>query len=180
MSKNYYQGINFQAEYKRLQATYGVDPSTGEPTNPKLNTKIGARFDASQTGFEVGARLSDAKDLLSENLKTLADPKSSRRKFNEAVKQINKTVIPVIEIASKSSQDSATKVSPIPAGRYGSKRIDRMLSEENPSKKPRLTRVTEFINNAKSNGPPIIRSPPMSHMNLEVPNIILFNPIYHI
>ena len=47
-----------------LSKQYGVDPATGNPSNPKRNTIKSKKFHASQELFESSARLSDAQEVL--------------------------------------------------------------------------------------------------------------------
>ena len=73
MSSNPLKNMNFKEVHDRLlKDCYGIDPSTGNPTNPKT-TKVHSEYDHSQNLYETADRLSDIKKLCGGALDTIYD-----------------------------------------------------------------------------------------------------------
>ena len=106
-------------------------------------------FKSAQTLFDTSARLADTKSLLDEAMDTMSNPKSSKTSFKKAIKLIQKTIIPMLNIAVDTTSNAATKATPIANSNYAHKReeVKRRIEYQNehPDKKSATVMVENFI-----------------------------------
>ena len=75
-----------------------------------------------QSLFEVSARLADGKELLRDALSTITNEFATTKMTNIAIRIIQKSVLPLMDIASDVSRTSANVVGPIAGGNYAHRR----------------------------------------------------------
>lgn len=61
-----------------LVSVYRVNPDTGNPIDDN-ETKASTKFDATQNLHQIGSRLNDAGDLLSESLEVLTNTNAKKK-----------------------------------------------------------------------------------------------------
>jgi hypothetical protein len=103
-----------------LREFYGIDGDTPEQQDSPT-TLLSWQFDGAQSLFEVSARLADGKQLLSDALSTITNEHAT----TNAIRIIQKLVLPLMDIASDVSRMSANVVGPIAGGNYAHRREDR-------------------------------------------------------
>mmetsp|Transcript_13645 Transcript_13645/g.23958 ORF Transcript_13645/g.23958 Transcript_13645/m.23958 type:complete len:497 (+) Transcript_13645:87-1577(+) len=147
---------------------YGIHPLTGLPVDPKKNTKGTNQFKSAQTLFDTSARLADTKSLLDEAMDTMSNPKSSKTSFKKAIKLIQKTIIPMLDIAVDTTSNAASIAAPIASSKVAHKREEvkrkREVQNEHPDKNPAAVMVENYI---KINGSP--ETPHPKRKNVEKP-----------
>mmetsp|Transcript_6528 Transcript_6528/g.10390 ORF Transcript_6528/g.10390 Transcript_6528/m.10390 type:complete len:212 (+) Transcript_6528:98-733(+) len=128
---------------------YGIHPLTGLPVDPKKNTKGTNQFKSAQTLFDTSARLADTKSLLDEAMDTMSNPKSSKTSFKKAIKLIQKTIIPMLDIAVDTTSNAASIAAPIASSKVAHKREEvkrkREVQNEHPDKNPAAVMVENYI-----------------------------------
>jgi len=149
-------GVHLEKGYASLMTNYyGVDPTTQNPVDRKLNTHGGRLFDRAQTLYETSSRLADGSSMLSEAMTLVSNPKASKTSIKNAIRLVRKSIVPLLDIAVNTTCDAAKEASPIAGGKVAHrmeevKRV-REIAEEQPKKKPKIILLDLFI---KSNGSP--------------------------
>ena len=102
-----------------LKNHYGLEPSTGLPSDPNKSTKVHNAFDASQDLHEAAARIKDIKELCGDALDTLNNIKSgSKKRSRETTKFIVDTIFPALDVAADIVNAGAKRASPISKSQY--------------------------------------------------------------
>ena len=149
-------GVHLEKGYASLMTNYyGVDPTTQNPVDRKLNTHGGRLFDRAQTLYETSSRLADGSSMLSEAMTLVSNPKASKTSIKNAIRLVRKSIVPLLDIAVNTTCDAAKEASPIAGGKVAHrmeevKRV-REIAEEQPKKKPKTILLELFV---KSNGSP--------------------------
>jgi hypothetical protein len=104
---------------------YGINGDTPEQQDSPT-TLLSWQFDGAQSLFEVSARLPDEKQLLSDALSTIINEHATTKMTNIAIRIIQKSVLPAMDIASDVSRMSANVVVRLP--------METMLAEERKSR----------------------------------------------
>lgn len=143
---------------------YGIDPATGNPINPNINSEGSRRFDSTQSLLDASARLIDGKSLLGDCIAKLSDPDATQRSSNKAAKIIQDSIMPLMDVVAGMSQDAATRVSPIASGKYAHRREDtrrkREAEEAGTKDDAKLVMVNEFVKNKGSPDASSLQSSP--------------------
>ena len=99
---------------------------------------------------------------------TMSNPKSSKTSFEKAIKLIQKTIIPMLDIAVDTTSNAAIKAAPIASSKVAHKREEvkrkREVQKKHPDKKPAAVIVENYI---KINGSP--ETPHPKRKNVEKP-----------
>jgi hypothetical protein len=82
-----------------LREFYGIDGGTPEQQDSPT-TLLSWQFDGAQSLFEVSARLADGKELLRDALSTITNKHATTKMTNIAIRIIQKSVLPLMDIAS--------------------------------------------------------------------------------
>ncbi len=88
-------------------------------------TFLSWQFDGAQSLFEVSARLADRKQLMSDALSTITNEHATTKMTIIAIRIIQKSVLPLMNIASDVSRMSANVVGPIAGVNYAHRRENR-------------------------------------------------------
>ena len=93
-------GVHLEKGYASLMTNfYGVDPTTQNPVDRKLNTHGGRLFDRAQTLYETSSRLADGSSMLSEAMTLVSNPKASKTSIKNAIRLVRKSIVPLLDIA---------------------------------------------------------------------------------
>ena len=110
-----------------------------------------------QSLFEVSARLADGKELLRDALSTITNEFATTKMTNIAIRIIQKSVLPLMDIASHVSRTSANVVGPIAGGNYAHRREEgnrkKMIKSTKVTQKTGLVMVNEFVH---GHSPPLL------------------------
>ena len=132
---------------------YGIDPVSRLPIDHKTNTKGANQYRNSQNVSDTSAKLANSKTLTEEAMATVSNPNSTKKSRKAAVQVVNKTVLPLIDIAVNRTCHAATHSSPIPSSKVAHKSADvqrrKEIEEEHPQAEPTAFMVEEYI---QSNG----------------------------
>jgi hypothetical protein len=97
----------------------------------------------------VSARLADGKELLRDALSTITNEFATTKMTNIAIRIIQKSVLPLMDIASHVSRTSANVVGPIAGGNYAHRREEvnrkRMIKSTKVTQNSGLVMVNEFV-----------------------------------
>ena len=110
----------------------------------QVDTKLGSKRTNAIELHTTAARLLDVKSLLVDATSTLANPNASKTSTKAAIKIINKSILPTLDIAASTSRVAANVVSPIARSEYVHKRVEADNKRELHSTSP-LLRVIAFV-----------------------------------
>jgi hypothetical protein len=131
-----------------LREFYGIDGGTPEQQDSPT-TLLSWQFDGAQSLFEVSARLADGKELLRDALSTITNEHATTKMTNITIIIIQKSVLPLMDIASDVSRTSANVVGPIAGGNYAHRREEvnrkKMIKSTKVTQKTGLVMVNEFV-----------------------------------
>ena len=131
-----------------LREFYGIDGGTPEQQDSPT-TLLSRQFDGAQSLFEVSARLADGKELLRDALSTITNEHATTKMTNITIIIIQKSVLPLMDIASDVSRTSANVVGPIAGGNYAHRREEvnrkKMIKSTKVTQKTGLVMVNEFV-----------------------------------
>ena len=143
-----------RGEYDRMCTTvYNVDPISGGAIVNKVS-KGSSKFQATQNLHQLGSRLNDGSDLLSETLDVLKSANPKKKHVKDVCRLINTSIIPLMSIAANASREAANIVSPIARSEYAHRREETLkktaIEESSPNKKVKLTMVEDFVKSQTS------------------------------
>ena len=132
-----------------LREFYGIDGGTPEQQDSPT-TLLSRQFDGAQSLFEVSARLADGKELLRDALSTITNEHATTKMTNIAIRIIQKSVLPLMDVASDvSRKKSANVVGPIAGGKYAHRREEvnrkKMIKSTKVTQETGLVMVNEFV-----------------------------------
>jgi acyl-homoserine lactone acylase PvdQ len=101
-------------DYERmLTEYYRINPDTYNPIDESIPDNVPTKqFKATTTMYELLARLKDAGHLLASQLEILNDDTMSKTKHKEAVRVIEKYVLPILPITQTILKNGADKLAP--------------------------------------------------------------------
>ena len=110
----------------------------------------GKALNASEKLYTLADRLNDGASELREYDSILSDPASSKRAVEEVRRNLKRSILPLIEVASLSAHKSAIILAPIPGSKYAHVRMERkrakeMLEQFNDKKRPALHLINDHI-----------------------------------
>ena len=138
-----------QEEYNGLVISkYRIDPETGEAIDPR-DTNPSHKYSSTQDLHQIGSRLSDTRDLLGESRNVLKDGLASKKKVKEINRIIDKTIMPMLDIAASAIHRAASIVSPIGVSVYTHKREEsrqkKAMKKSHPKERVKLAMVDNFV-----------------------------------
>ena len=132
-----------------LSHYYGINgDSPIEQDSP--TTILPCQFDGTQSLFEVATRLVNGKDLSNDALATITGKSATNKMTNNAIKVIEKSVLPLMNIALTMPWRSTNLVGPLDGGKYAHRREEFNKKKKIKSSKiienTGLVMVKEFVN----------------------------------
>ena len=136
-------------EYNGLVVSkYRIDPETGEAIDPR-DTKPSHKYSSTQDLHQIGSRLKDTRDLLGESREALKDGSATKKRVKEIDNMIDKTIMPMLEIAASAVHQAANIVSPIGGSVYTHNREEsrqkKTMMKTHPKEKVKLVMLDSFV-----------------------------------
>jgi hypothetical protein len=136
------------SQFKGLLSHYsvgGADPSSEQSTKTSGDKK----FEASQHVHEVATHMNNLAPALLSFINILTNNQEKKRVKKAAAKDIAKTVIPFVQLASKALTAAATKVAPLRGSQYVHNRATKKRAVEvvdsSSSKLPAVQMMDDFV-----------------------------------
>ena len=94
------------------------------PIKPVL-TKTDAQFEACKHLFATSAQFRDAVSIMHDMRDVLLDPDTSHKKIKERTRQMRKHIIPLMDYAADTINETAKTLAPIASMQYVHNRNER-------------------------------------------------------